>query len=310
MENIQYWNAVDVAWSRMKTILFQPFDIEKWFVMGFAAWIAGLNSGGGGGGGGGGVQRNYSSGGGGEEFSQFWHEYGGIIIAIAIVAFIVIMALSIAFAWLHARGRFIFLDNVLRNRAAIAEPWKKYRTQGNSLFLWNLALGFIGLFIFLLGAVVCAPMIVPMFRSGEMAGLGIFGIVLASFLFLVFAVVMGFIEMLVNDFVVPIMLRHDLRIREAWSRFGVILGSAFGSFVLYALMRMLIGLVVGTVIMLACFLTCCCLLIALAIPYLGTVLLLPVLVFTRLIGIEFLRQFGENIGEIEPPPLTGIPALP
>ena len=37
------------AWTRMTDALFRPFDIKKWFVVGFTAWLAGLASGGGGG---------------------------------------------------------------------------------------------------------------------------------------------------------------------------------------------------------------------------------------------------------------------
>ena len=44
------------ALRRVKTILFAPFDLRKWFIIGFCAWLSscGENDGGGGGGGGGG----------------------------------------------------------------------------------------------------------------------------------------------------------------------------------------------------------------------------------------------------------------
>ncbi|MBN1557370.1 MAG: DUF4339 domain-containing protein, partial [Lentisphaerae bacterium] len=43
--------AVGPAWQGMKSILFRPFEIGKWFALGFAAWLASLGQGGGSGGG-------------------------------------------------------------------------------------------------------------------------------------------------------------------------------------------------------------------------------------------------------------------
>jgi hypothetical protein len=51
-----------------------------------------------------------------------------------------------------------------------------------------------------------------------------------------------------------------------------------------------------------------------AIPYLGTVLLLPVLVFKRSYSIYFLRQFGPEYDVFPPappaPPVTGLQPSP
>ena len=44
--------------------------------------------------------------------------------------------------------------------------------------------------------------------------------------------------------------------------------------------------------LLACVLTCCCGLILLLIPYIGTVILLPIVAWERYWSLEFLRQFG------------------
>jgi len=301
MNNIHYWGAVGAAWDRMKMILFQPFNLEKWFILGFAAWIAGLNTSGGGGSGGGGGNSfsqpgSYTRGGSvGSEFSHFWNDYGALIIVASAIVIVVVLALSIAFTWLHARGKFIFLDNVLYNRTAIAEPWKKYRAQGNSLFLWNLAIGFIGVLYILICALICVPAAIPLIHGSGATAVGVMGIVCAGTMLLVYSIVIAFIQMLVYDFVMPIMLKYDLRIRAGWSRFNEILKPDFGRFVIYGLVRFLLGIMISVALMAAYLITCCCLLIISCIPYLGTVLLLPVFVFIRLVGIEFLRQFEENI---------------
>jgi len=51
-------------------------------------------------------------------------------------------------------------------------------------------------------------------------------------------------------------------------------------------------MVVSAVVAAAGALTCCALFLVLAIPYVGTVVLLPVYVTARAFGPEFLAQFG------------------
>ena len=46
---VSYVEPLSRAVERMRGTLFQPFDLVKWLVMGFSAWLAGLATGGGGG---------------------------------------------------------------------------------------------------------------------------------------------------------------------------------------------------------------------------------------------------------------------
>ena len=48
--NIAFFEPLNRSWERMKHILWQPFDLTKWLVLGFSAWLAGLMDGAGGGG--------------------------------------------------------------------------------------------------------------------------------------------------------------------------------------------------------------------------------------------------------------------
>ena len=65
-------------------------------------------------------------------------------------------------------------------------------------------------------------------------------------------------------------------------------------FVLYALWKLLLGFAALLAILLVGFGTCCIGFLIMAIPYLGAVLLLPVSVFFRFLGPQFLRQFGPD----------------
>jgi len=45
---IEIFKPFGEAFELMKKILFQPFDLKKWLVIGFAAWLANFGAGGGG----------------------------------------------------------------------------------------------------------------------------------------------------------------------------------------------------------------------------------------------------------------------
>ena len=69
MEQISVTTPISQAIERVRQILFNPFDLGKWFVIGFCAWLAGLGESGGGGGG----NFNNSSNHGGDIHQQFEH---------------------------------------------------------------------------------------------------------------------------------------------------------------------------------------------------------------------------------------------
>ena len=56
---------------------------------------------------------------------------------------IFLFVFMIVITWLSARGKFMFLDNVVRGQARVVAPWYEYRKEGNSFFRWNLFWGII-----------------------------------------------------------------------------------------------------------------------------------------------------------------------
>src|SRR6185503_4909157 len=66
-----------------------------------------------------------------------------VVIWIAICAVVAYVLIT----WISSRGRFIFLDNVARERAAIVEPWRRFKRIGNSLFVWRLVFNTVVLMI-------------------------------------------------------------------------------------------------------------------------------------------------------------------
>src|SRR6266496_3786835 len=149
---IEIFKPFGEAFELTKKILFQPFDLKKWFVIGFAAWLANLGVGGGGFN----YQDNRREGVQklNEAISQIPHPIlvTGVCVLIAFV-----LVLIVLFAWLRARGRFMFIDCVVKNRGAIAEPWRAFQKEGNSYFLFSLVFAFV---LMVFAALLSLPLII------------------------------------------------------------------------------------------------------------------------------------------------------
>jgi hypothetical protein len=118
---------------------------------------------------------------------------------------------------------------------------------------------------------------------------------------------------LIANFMVPIMYRQRCRPSEAFNIVGRLIEGHPGEILLYCLF--LIVLALATVIV-ACVATCATCCIA-AVPYIGTVILLPVFVLLRSFSLLFLRQFGPDYdvwASVMPPEffpiLSSAPPLP
>jgi hypothetical protein len=71
-------------------------------------------------------------------------------------------------------------------------------------------------------------------------------------------------------------------------------------FALYILFQIVIAIAIGAIILAAVCVTCCCAACILAIPYIGTVLILPLLVFKRAYSLLYFRQFGPQFDVFSP----------
>jgi len=280
---IEIFKPFGKAFEVMKKILFQPFDFKKWLVIGFAAWLANL-----GGGGGGAGNFNYPD---DREDTQKLSEAIGqipqpVLISVICVLACLILLLIVLFAWLRARGRFILVDCIVRNRAAIAEPWKEYRAEGNSFFLFSLLVVVVLIVVIGIAGLV---LIFPFIPWGDQAQPGI-GFWIGFSLFMFVAVCLAFVWALISQLMVPIMYRQRCRAPLAFSKAVDLVTSHPGPILLYVLFLLLLAI---AVFMVSCAVTCATCCIA-AIPYVGTVILLPIPVTLGAFSLLFLRQFGPD----------------
>ena len=288
--NIAFFEPLNRAWERMKRILWQPFNLAKWLVLGFSAWLAGLADGAGGGGWKWMADDNDFPGrcnldGSGEVFRNAGEALIWLpIIAVAIMA---VAAILLLILWVSSRAKFIYLDNVIHNRAQMVEPWHRLRDLGNSLFLWRV--GFLvacGLVMLLLLLLFFAPAATLSF-SDALAGLSYAAMGFGVLILIVFGILAAFVALFLEGFVIPIMYKFDLKATEAWRYFMPWLKTRPVPFFLYGLFVLVLGFCIVVLFGLVCLLTCC----IVALPYVGTVILLPIWVTYRLFSVEFLAQF-------------------
>jgi len=280
---IEIFKPFGEAFDLMKKILFQPFDLKKWFVIGFAAWLASLGAGGGG---------NFSyQPKRGEEvqkvndaISQIPHPIlvGGVILLIVLALVLIVLCV-----WLRARGGFMFIDCVVKNRGAIVEPWRDFRKEGNSFFLFSLLVGF-GLLIF--AGLLSLPLVIPAIKGDNFLRTHDVYLISAIAGWILVMIVFILAWALVTSFMVPIMYRQRCRAAEAFTAATRLIAAHPGEILLYCLFWIVLALGSAVVGCIAACATCC---IA-AIPYVGTVILLPLFVLLRSFSLLFIRQFGPD----------------
>lgn len=316
---VRYIEPLSRAIDRSIQICFRPFDFGKWLVLGFACWLARLTQGGGGGG-----STSWDIPFGDREAEGAsavpeWLEsiqpemfFGGALLfvvlgCVAVFLFVILPLLL----WISSRGDFIFLDDVVHNKAEIKAPWNEYKAEGNSLFLWRL--GFIVVIIVCI-ALAVAPIVLYVTRVGEvMPAIPMLLLLICPILLIAFGA--AYIDMFLRSFVVPIMYRERLKTNDAWRRFAPVLKARLGHFLLYGLWLVLLMIGLLFAILILVLITCCIAGILLIIPYVGTVLLLPVYVALRALSLEFLEQFGDEFKIFPDPepalaPATAGPAAP
>lgn len=289
---IEIFAPFQAAYEWMKTVLFRPFDVARWLTIAFAAFLAG------------------SLGGGSGNFGRLgrlghgdWKyrfntdgdlpsdlHIGAWLIAGIVAAVLVGLILGAVWLWISSRGRFIFTDCVVKNRAAITEPWRQFRREGNSYFLFSLVVA-AGM-IFLVGIMFLAawaPLQVLTADDGNGRAVVLPLIFLCVAMVLIWLVLALFFA-LVSHFMVPVMYRRRCLAREAFLDVTKLIFHNPGPFILFVLFGILLALAVAVIGALVACLTCC----VGGLPYISTVLLLPAIVWLAAFKLLFFRQFGDQ----------------
>ncbi|BDU74497.1 DUF7544 domain-containing protein [Mesoterricola silvestris] len=278
-------------WTRKS--LFSPFDLGKWCTIGFTSFLAALMGGG---------SLNFRS---GRPFrglgsagsptsplealgvARLWVlGHPGLVVSLGVLALAFLMLVS----WLGARGQFMFLDNVVSGRGRVAEPWNRFREHGNRVFLFLLALQIAGIAVLALGLFAGWRIAEPDIADLHFGIQALKGILAAAGIILPLGLVVVLVGQVLRDFVVPVMY---LRGTTVAGGFGVwwneLVPGNGGSFLLFYLLKWLLSLAAATLIILGTCFTCC----LAGLPYVSSVVFLPVAVFFRAYSLAFMGQCGE-----------------
>jgi hypothetical protein len=205
---------------------------------------------------------------------------------------------GLVLCWLNSRGKFMFLHCVAGNKAEVKVPWQKFARHGNSLFLFRIVFGLIVL------AIAGLPIAFAVFsmigsiamRSAGLTAAAVAELIATVFAVVVIAIVAAMIIKLTYDFVVPIMFLHTASCVQGWKQCLALIGANKARILLYLLFQIVISMVISFIIMAICIVGCClcCASLLLLVPYVGTVILLPLFVFKRAYSLFYLRQFGPS----------------
>ena len=215
----------------------------------------------------------------------------GWAIAILFAVFVVI-AVIVVLTWVSSRGVFMFLDSVVRDRVEIAKPWREYQKEGNSLFVWRLLLGIASFAAFGLIIAFFFARGADLYESGMRPDLPIMFIIGLGLVGLAVALIWGYIILFLKDFVAPLMYKNRISCGAAWKLFlGVFRKYPF-HFIGYGIIIFLLMIAFAIAVIVAGLATCCIGFLILVIPYISTVVTLPVWYTYRAFSLEFLAQFG------------------
>jgi len=298
------------ALDRTKHLLFKPFNLGKWFVLGFCAFLANLGEGragfnyyGGGGSGGRSAPIPGPTGGpaaapvaGGAPalpptpFSWPWIQANlHWLVPVAIVALVLLVALSLLVLWLQSRGKFMFLDGIVRNRGAVVEPWREFRTLGNSVFWFKIVFGLLCSLAYAICGGIGVAIAWPDIRAEQFGPAAALALLVSVPLLLLLVCITIPVTLLLEDFVVPAMYLRRVRVMDAWRvAWPEAVRGRFWTITLFYLMKLALGIAMAILGMIAICATCC----LGALPYLSSVLLLPLAVFSRCYTLCFLEQLG------------------
>ena len=301
-------DAISQAVERSKQLLF-PFKADKWFALGFTVFLAQCGEG------------NFSSvqmpsspfggsspipsgprGGGGlpadfqkmvDELLRTVNADLALYVGIAIGTVLATLGLSVFILWFSSRAKLMFVESVIWDRVDVGPQWTRAAELGASLFKFRLWLALAG-WLLVFGSVALGILVgFADLKAGNVFGPhAVMGYALFGLAVVLLGFPLGMATLLLDDFVVPLMIVRNVPVGEAWGicRNEVLSGN-MGGLVLFYVLRFVLAIGVAIAVFVLSCITCC----ISRIPYLGTVLVLPIFVFWRAYPLYYMEQLGLRI---------------
>ena len=282
--------AVTRGMDLTRAALFQPFRLERWLKLGVVFFLASLVDP---------TWSGYSS----ARFPRFgghasspmtwprpielqWLAIGGV------VAMIVLSIVALAVAWVGCRGSMMAFRAVEQGDAeAGLGAFRELGAPADALFR-SFAVVWLG------AAAVLAPLaLLALWRALSMHAAGEADEAIARALVphaalgaLAFGATL-FAAFVVRAFIAPSLFRARCTAREALGRALALVRSDPGGAVLYALVRLAVGMALGLGSTIVTFATCC----IGALPVVHQALLAPILFFDRALALEVTRAAAAEV---------------
>ncbi|HZU31139.1 MAG TPA: hypothetical protein VFB79_08500 [Candidatus Angelobacter sp.] len=283
MNRLSAIDAFSPAFTRVSTMLFQPFRLSTWLKMGFIGLL-----------GGGLATANMNFRGGAPQFprGQFSNdpmaELGRIVRSIHLAdylhlimtIFVIVFVVALILLYFSCRFRFILFDSIISGQPNIGRGWSRYGSQANRYF------GFWLVFRLVNWAVMFFIIGLPLwhaYQNGIFSGdnsMIEFLKILASIALSVLAagIIFAVISTLVKDFVMPIMALDDYSLGDAWSALWRVVSSEPGAWAAYLGLKVVCAIATGIGLAIVGILTILPALLIIGVPG-GLFVLLAVLAY-------------------------------
>lgn len=288
-------DAVAEAYSRTVSLLFRPFDLTRWFSVGFCAWLSTV-----------GTQLTSRP----SRDSATLKQQVDLLLDRATdvlgrpeslarvgVEAVVFVVFAVWLCWIRSRGDFMFLRRWYTPEAPIRACWQLSRVPGRSLFAWRMGFALASfLLLSALAAGVVVQVVLPYVGGGKVWGPDLLRpAVLWGTSGMLLVVGLSVVAHLAKAFVVPVMYGCGVSASRAW-RLVLELCNQY-PFAVLGYLACTFGLALLTVCAVAALalMTCCVGLLPLLVPYVGSVTLLPPLLFFRGYPVCFLGQWRPDL---------------
>ena len=288
--------ALQQAWALVHRSLLDRSDAQRWLLLGFCAWLATLAEG------------ALSSGsqliqvflqfamGSGLDPSDLMDNYTEHLAMLTIGANALVLTVMTVL-WLRCHGAFMLLDNLAHDRALVRQPWREFAKPALSLLGLRLAVTATSLAALAGQGGAGAWLLWNDIQAQQLTGNSALVLAGLGTALVVTLLAWAVASTVVNDLAFPIMYARRcgslhacrLAIRAVRAQPLASLG--------YLVLRWLTGFVASTVAWFASCLTC----FLTSVPFIGTVLLLPIPVFLTGYAACFVEQLDEEYRIFEEP---------
>jgi hypothetical protein len=227
--------AINASFQRVKYLLWTEGNTRRWISLGFLGGLAGMSPS---------LNLRMPT----EMFKS--PEMLGVLLVV--VGFVFLF--SLVLGWIACIARFSFLENVIYNRHAVAEPSMRLKGLGTRVFGFYMSIlaSLVAIFAFVAIAIGLGATAMPKPSDGALAALVLGGLGIFVAVFIPMMLLLSVVFAVTDDMIVPIMYRDNCGVMAASKKFFGLAKGNIGTLILWFLCRMVFVGLIGLAQMMAC----------------------------------------------------------